>query len=57
MSPLHVIFNWKGVLVGKDYFKINHLLPPLFNLARGPTLLGKNVISRLAPKEFLSRCL
>jgi hypothetical protein len=29
---LHTIFNLKGVLVGKDYFRINHLLPPLFNL-------------------------
>ncbi len=32
VNPLHVIFNLKGVLVGKDYFRINHMLPPLFNL-------------------------
>jgi len=32
VSPLHVIFNLKGVLVGKEYFKINHLLPSSFNL-------------------------
>jgi hypothetical protein len=34
VNPLHMIFNLKGVLVGKDYFEINHLLPPLFNLTR-----------------------
>ncbi len=27
VSPLHVIFNLKGVLVGKEYFRINQLLP------------------------------
>jgi hypothetical protein len=32
VSPLHVIFDLKNVLVGKDYFRINHLLPPPFNL-------------------------
>jgi len=46
VSILHVIFDLKGVFVGKDYFRINHLLPPLFNLTRGPTLLGKNVVPR-----------
>jgi hypothetical protein len=33
VNPLFVIFNLKGILVGKEYFKINHLLPPPFNLA------------------------
>jgi hypothetical protein len=33
VSPLHMIFDLKGVLVGKDYFRINHLLPMPFNLA------------------------
>ncbi len=34
MNPLHMIFDLKGVIVGKDYFKINHLLPLLFNLTQ-----------------------
>jgi len=50
-----MIFNLKGVFVGKEYFKINHLLPPPFNLARGPTLLGRNVVSKPTLKEFLLR--
>ncbi len=37
VSPLHVIFDLKGVLVGKEYFKINHFLPPPFHLAQGHT--------------------
>jgi hypothetical protein len=45
------------VFVGKEYFKINHLLPLLFNLAWGCTFLGKNVIPSPALKEFLMRCL
>ncbi len=57
MSPLHVIFNLKGVLVGKDYFKINHLLPPMFNLTQIHTLLSKSVVPRLNVREFLLRCL
>ncbi len=32
VSPLHVIFDLKGVFVGKEYFKSNHFLPPPFNL-------------------------
>jgi len=56
VSPLHMIFNLKGVLVGREYFKINHLLLLPFNLARGCTLLGKNIVPRLALKEFLLRC-
>ncbi len=57
VNPLHVIFNLKGVLVGKEYFRVNHLLPSPFNLAQGPTLLSKSLVSRLALKEFLVRCL
>jgi hypothetical protein len=57
VSPLHVIFNLKGVLVGKDYFKINHLLPPMFNLTQIHTLLSKSVVPRLNVREFLLRCL
>jgi len=57
VSPLHVIFNLKGVLVGKDYFRINHLLPPTFNLIQIHTLLSKSVVPRLNVKEFLLRCL
>ncbi len=57
MSPLHVIFYLKRVIVAKGYFKINHLLPPPFNLTRGHTLLSKNVVLRLVLKEFLLRCL
>jgi hypothetical protein len=52
-----MIFNLKRVLVGKDYFKINHFLPLSFNLAWGCTLLGKNIVPRPALKQFLLRCL
>lgn len=47
VNPLHMNFNLKKVLVGKDYLRINHLLPLPFNLARGCTLLGNNVVPRL----------
>jgi len=57
VSPLHMIFDLKGFLVGNEYFKINHLLLLPFNLARGRTLLGKNIVPRLTLKEFLMRCL
>jgi len=57
VNPLHVIFNLKGVLVGKDYFIINHLLPLPFNLTQDQTLLGKSIVPKLALKEFLFRCL
>ncbi len=40
VNPLHMIFDLKRVLVGKEYFRINHLLPPLFNIVWGCTLLG-----------------
>jgi len=33
VRPLHMIFDLKGVLVGKEYFRINHLLPLPFNSA------------------------
>jgi hypothetical protein len=55
VSPLHIIFDLDGVLIRKDYFEINHLLPPPFNLAQGRTLLGKSVILRPSLKEFLLR--
>jgi hypothetical protein len=57
VSPLHMSFNLKGVLVKKDHFKINHFLPLLFNLAWGYTLLGKNIVPRPCLKEFFLRCL
>ncbi len=52
-----MIVNLKRVLVKKEYFKINHLLPLLFNLAWGRTFLGKNVVPSPVLKEFLLRCL
>jgi hypothetical protein len=57
VNPLHIIFNLEGVLIGKDYFEINHLLPPPFHLAWGRTLLGKSVVLRPSLKEFLLRWL
>jgi hypothetical protein len=57
VNPLHMIFDLKGVLVGKDYFRISHLLPPSLNLARGRTLLSKNIVPMLTLKEFLLRCI
>ncbi len=33
VNPFHMIFYLKGVLVRKEYLKMNHLLPPPFNLA------------------------
>ncbi len=57
VNPLHVIFNLKEVFVGKDYFRIHHLLPLPFNLTQDQTLLGKNIVPKLALKEFLLRCL
>jgi len=50
MNLLHVIFYLKGVLVGKEYFKINHFLPLAFNLTWGPTLLSKSIIPKPALK-------
>jgi len=57
VNPLHMIFNLKGVLVGKECFKVNHLLPPPFNLAWGPTLLNKNIVPRPNLKDFFLGCL
>jgi len=52
-----MIFDLKEVLVGKEYSRVNHLLPPLFNLDWGPTLVGKNVVPKLTFKKFLLGCL
>jgi hypothetical protein len=52
VSLLHVIFYLKGVLVGKEYFSINHLLFMPYNIDQLPTLLNKKVIPRLGLKEF-----
>ncbi len=57
VNLLHVIFDSKEVFVGKEYFKVNHLLPPPFNVAWGPTLLAKNVAPMPILKEFFLRCL
>jgi len=57
VSPLHVVFNLQRVFVGKEYFKTNHLLLPLFDLAQACTLQSKNIVPRLTLKEFLLRCL
>jgi len=51
VNPLHVIFDLKKVLVGKEYFRINHLLPLLFNLVRGPTLLSNSTVPRPILKD------
>jgi len=51
VNPLHVIFNLKGFLVGKEYFKINHLLPLSFNIVQGHTLLNKMIVPRPTLKE------
>ncbi len=57
VSLLHMIFDLKGVLVGKDYFRTNRFLPLSFNLIQGRTLLGKSVVPKPILKEFLFRCL
>jgi hypothetical protein len=43
VSPLHIIFDFKGVLVGKQYFTINNLLILPFNQCRYH-ILNKMVI-------------
>jgi hypothetical protein len=45
-SFLHVIFDLKGVIVGKEYISINHLLFMPYNIDHFPTLLNKRVITR-----------
>jgi hypothetical protein len=50
MSPLHVVFNLKGVLVGKEYYSIT---PPEM---RG-LMLSKRILLKLGLKEFLRRCI
>ncbi len=57
VNPLHMIFDLKGVFVGKEYFRINHMLPLSYNITWSHTLLDKRVVSRLGLKEFLFRCL
>ncbi len=51
VNPLDVIFDLKKVLVGKEYFRINHLLPLLFNLVQGPTLRSKSTVPRPILKD------
>jgi hypothetical protein len=50
VNLLHVIFYLKGVLVGKEYFSINHLLLMPYSIGHLPTLLNKKVIPRLGFK-------
>jgi hypothetical protein len=57
MSLLHIIFYLKCVLVGKEYFPINHLLLMPYIIGLLCTLLNKKVIPRLGFKEFLMRCI
>jgi hypothetical protein len=57
MSLLHVIFYLKRVLLGKEYFPINHLLLMPYSIGRFRTLLNKKVIPRLGFKEFFMRCI
>ncbi len=57
VSFLHVIFDLKGVLVGKEYFSINHLLPLPYSVGCLPILLNKRVIPRPSLKEFLMKCI
>ncbi len=49
---MHVIFDLKGVLIGKEYFSINHLLFMPYSIGHFPTLLNKKVIPRLGLKKF-----
>jgi hypothetical protein len=51
-SPLHLIFYLKGVLVRKEYFIINYLLPSPFNLIRGPILLGQERCTQASSKRI-----
>jgi len=48
---------WKCVLVGKEYFSINHLLFLLYNIGHLRTLLNKKVITRSSVKEFFMKCI
>ncbi len=47
VSLLHVIFYLKGVLVGKEYFSINHLSFMPCSIGLLPTLLNKGIISNV----------
>jgi hypothetical protein len=55
VNPLQMIFNLKKAFVGKEYFRINHLLPLPFSLVWGSTLLGKSVLPKPTLKEFFLR--
>jgi len=57
VNPLHIIFNLKGVLVGKEYFSINNLLTLPHSIGHHPTILNNKVILKLGLKEFLMRCI
>jgi len=57
VNPLHIIFDLKGVLVGKESFSINNLLTLLYNIGHHPTILNKKAISKLGLKEFFMRCI
>jgi len=57
VNLLHMIFDLEGVLVGKEYFRINHMLLLLYNIGFFRTLLDKRVVPRPSFKEFLLRCL
>lgn len=57
MNLLHMIFDLEGVLVGKEYFRINHMLLLSYNIGFLRTLLDKRVVPRASFKEFLLRCL
>jgi hypothetical protein len=57
INLLQIIFYLKGVLVRKEYFSINHLLPLPYSIGHFPTLPNKKVIPRPSFKEFLMRCI
>jgi hypothetical protein len=57
VNILHMIFNLKGVLVGRAYFRINHLLPLSYSLAWNHTLLNKKVVPRPCLKGLFFKCL
>ncbi len=55
VNILHI--DLEGVLVGKEYFRINHMLLLSYNIGFLRTLLDKRVVPRPSFKEFLLRCL
>ncbi len=56
VSPLHAIFDSKGILVGRWYFIINHLLILPHNESCS-LVIDKQVILRSKLKEFLMKCI